>query len=485
MLFEKIDNDLKDFPKDLRDFIYSIDVTMPLNDIFNELFSFFELNMKQLKCFDPCGTVYCGFTLQDIKEPIFDCLAASVYLYLEEKLLASKGKKTQRELIYTDDNEQSNPDPSKRISRNKSMVQKKQEMFWDNCDLDYYKCHLQILRLKSNAIIRSLELSRFFFSNTNIKFVNEYISQRFDIMQFSKLSQEIRNYIESPDSYSDENIPFTPEKFLSIDFENAFHTSLFNQVIKYLYYIDDHQNYVKLKTEEFICAASLIITLPPYWLKSTETSSTIIDKICNHIMHLNFKDAILNLYKTTELTKNMIHYPLEVALSYIVRKKYKPRGIKDAVHDFLNDVKTTNLKIYNGSVYLDQFNIDILDEDLELNRKHYLLVNALAMLPNYIDFNYDEYNMFYILCKYDKRVFDFLQYAINTMKKPSEFTHDGFKYSNCFLTMNDIFNSTIHDILKSGNFEDLKENYFDGFPENRLFANRVKYLNKNNFLFKP
>lgn len=482
MIFEKANSDFNNLPNNLKKLINNIDINKPLCDIFNELFSFLETEMDNQKYFEPYRKIYCGFSLQDIKEPLFICLMASIYLYLEEKVLTDKSKEYQRDLLYMDNLEKCSPDPSKRVLRNKGMIQKKLQDFSKDFDPCYYEGFLQILNLKSNPIIRSLELTHFLFADQKIRNINENISKRFDLKNFSKLSLTISKYIQDPTSYHDKSIPITPERFLAIDFENAFHMSFFNQVLNYYFYIYEHSTEVSLKADEFLCIFPWLTALPPYWIKSSETSETIIDKICKHIMNYNFYEAFKRISMAINIVTTMIHYPLEVSLSYILRKKYKSLDYNTMISALLNEVKTAGLKVYNGSITIDQLCIKTPENGFDRIQNLQLMVNALAVLPNKIDFNYNEYNMFYVLG--DVNVFDFVKNTIDFAHKINGKTSNDNKIGKYYFENLYVLHE-IYTLVSEKCFIELnmnKQKYLSNFPEDILFANRIKYLDRQGLI---
>lgn len=483
MLFEEANSAFNNFPNELKKIINNIDINKPLCDIFNELFSFLETAMDNQQYFEPYRKIYCGFSLQDIKEPLFICLMASLYLYLEEKFLTDKSKEYQRDLLYMDKMEKCSPDPSKRISRNKDMIQKKLQDFSKDFDSSYYQGFLQILNLKSNPIIRSLELTHFLFADQKIRNINKNISKRFDLKNFSKLSLTISEYIQNPTSYHYGNIPITPEMFLAIDFENAFHMSFFNQVLNYYFYIYEHSTEVPLKADEFLCIIPWLAALPPYWLKNSETAETIIDNICKYVLNYNFYEAFKRISVSVNIVLTLIHYPLEASLSYILRKKYKSLSHKTMISEFLKELRTAGLKVYTDSVTFDQFCVRVPENELDQMQNLQLLVNALAFLPNKIDFSYNEYNMFYILGKLD--IFSFVKENIDlaTSKNNREISNNnkiGKYYFENLYTLHTIYTTVAEKSFIKLNME--RQKYLLNFPENILFANRIKYLDKQGLI---
>lgn len=401
----------ENYPSDYLEFINSlvdqINGKQSWENIYNELFSYFETIFTQKGYFMPESSYYCGFVLEDLKKPIYECIITSLYLYITEKQLLSHCNKKGidfLDLINCNTNSNFIKDStiqtrnryqtiSKRIENlEKKSYSEKYKDYIDNFDKKYYKAYLKVLSKEAHPMIRSLELSHFIFGE-NIKTVSKNIAGRYHYKKFIKLSENISEYIEFPTNYYEEDIPFTPSKMLAYDFENTFHIILLNQIMSYFINFSKNTDEHSLKPAEFIIIASGLSDLQPYWIKESANEETIVDKFCKYVINLNFDEAAKRVFKTTQFIKRMVHEPLEYAFTVLFQHKHKS---DEEIKKFIDCIMSGKewRYMHESSKYSNQFDIKISDKCLKDSNIKASITNLIGRFPKDIDFEYNENNMF-------------------------------------------------------------------------------------------
>lgn len=380
----------------------------PLKNIYNELFGYFETIFTQKGYFMPESSYYCGFPLEDLKKPIYECIITSLYLYFTEKQLLSHCEKNKIDLLdllscnkdsdFINDSTSQARNRCKAIRKRIKTLEKKSnheyyKYYLNNFDKKYYEVYLKVLSKTSNPMIRSLELSHFIFGE-NIRDIPRYIAGRYHYKKLIDLSKKISGYIESPTYYREDGIPFTPSKMLAYDFENTFHTILLNQIISFFINFSKSAGDYSLKPEEFIIIASGLSELQPYWIKESANEETIVDKFCKYIINLDYDEAAKRAFKTTQFIKRMVHEPLECAFTVLFLHKHKSN---EELKEFIENIRSDNKwqqHIHKTNKYSDQFKIKISDECLKDSNIKASIINLIGRFPMDIDFEYNENNMF-------------------------------------------------------------------------------------------
>lgn len=396
----------------------------PLENIYNELFGYFETIFTQKGYFMPESSYYCGFPLEDLKKPIYECIITSLYLYFTEKQLLSHCEKNKIDLLdllscnkdsdFINDSTSQARNRYKAICKRIKTLEKKSnheyyKYYLNNFDKKYYEVYLKVLSKTSNPMIRSLGLSHFIFGE-NIRDIPRYIAGRYHYKKLIDLSKKISEYIESPTYYRQDGIPFTPSKMLAYDFENTFHTILLNQIISYFINFSKSAGDYSLKPEEFIIIASGLSELQPYWIKESANEETIVDKFCKYIINLNYDEAAKRAFKTTQFIKRMVHEPLECAFTLLFQHKRKSN---EELKKFIKNINPGEERqhMHESSKYSNQFDIKISDECLKDSNIKASIINLIGRFPTDIDFEYNENNMFSGIGKITE--FDIMNYIID------------------------------------------------------------------------